>query len=87
MSARVNVVIDLNEHRLRGTRKHGVAAFDFDGTLAIQHTMFPFLLKTHGYFRVALAMLTSTARARTRDELKVATVGKLFKGMSPRSFQ
>jgi len=66
--------------------KRGVAAFDFDGTLASQHTMFPFLLRTQGWYRVARAMLTSMVHARSRDEVKVATVGALFKGMTATRF-
>jgi phosphatidylglycerophosphatase C len=66
--------------------KRGLAAFDFDGTLTTQHTMLPFLLRTHGWFRVARTMLTSIVRAHSRDQLKVATVGALFKGMPAARF-
>ena len=59
-----------------------VAAFDFDGTLCIQHSMVPFLLRTHGWYRVAWTMLKSCIYARSRDELKVVAVGTLFKGMT-----
>jgi phosphatidylglycerophosphatase C len=62
-------------------RKYGVAAFDFDGTLASQHTMYRFLVQTHGWPRFVRTMLMAGFRVRNRDELKVATVGALFKGM------
>lgn len=62
-------------------RRRGVAAFDFDGTLVNRHTMFRFLFRTFGYFRVARTMLTLMSQTRDRDKLKVATVGALFKGM------
>lgn len=62
--------------------KRGVAAFDFDGTLASKHTLLPFLIRTHGLRRVILTMLRSLARERNRDKLKVIVVGTLFKGMA-----
>src|SRR5436190_21340716 len=66
---------------LTGKRKYGVAAFDFDGTLTSQHTMYRFLVQTHGWSQFVRTMLMSGIRVRSRDELKVATVGALFKGM------
>ena len=62
-------------------RKYGVAAFDFDGTLTSQHTMYRFLVQTHGWSRFLRTVMMSGVRVRSRDELKVATVGALFKGM------
>jgi len=61
--------------------KYGVAAFDFDGTLTSQHTMYRFLVQTHGWYRFVRTMLMSGIHVHSRDELKVATVGALFKGM------
>jgi phosphatidylglycerophosphatase C len=77
---------DLADPRLTGQARCGIAAFDFDGTLAAQHTMFPFLVQTHGRSRVIRTMTTSAIRVRSRDQLKVVTVGALFKGMEQARF-
>lgn len=66
-------------------RCQGVAAFDFDGTLARQDTMVPFLAQTHGWPRLALHAALAAPKSRAggtgfRDALKVATVGRLFRG-------
>jgi len=60
----------------------GVAAFEFDGTLARRDTMVPFLLSAAGWPRLTLAALAaSPAYFRGgRDELKLATVARLFRG-------
>jgi phosphatidylglycerophosphatase C len=63
------------------TERPGVAAFDFDGTLARRDTMVPFLLRTHGWHRVVAATGLTCVRIRERDALKVAVVGRLFRGM------
>lgn len=62
--------------------KPGVAAFDFDGTLAHKDTFVPFLLTACGRGRVAVAAAACVGRTRSRDrdELKVALVGRLFRG-------
>ena len=69
----------------------GVAAFDFDGTLSSQDTMMPFLVRTHGWPRIARHALfagptllprNAKPRAGLRDGIKVATVGRLFRGMT-----
>jgi phosphatidylglycerophosphatase C len=64
--------------------KPGVAAFDFDGTLARKDTFVPFLMTACGRSRVALsaAACIGRTRSRDRDELKVALVGRLFRGWS-----
>lgn len=73
-----------------------VAAFDFDGTLTREDTMVPFLPYVKGWPRVVLTAVLSTPSALrntprsqaagwgdwVRDGLKVATVGRLFKGMT-----
>jgi phosphatidylglycerophosphatase C len=59
----------------------GVAAFDFDGTLARRDTMVAFLTRTHGWHRVTLATAACAMRTRERDALKVAAIGRLFRGM------
>jgi len=66
--------------------KPGVAAFDFDGTLARKDTFMPFLMTACGRSRLALAAAACVGRTRSRDrdELKVALVGRLFRGW-PRS--
>lgn len=74
-----------------GTSTQGVAAFDFDGTLARRDTMMPFLVSTHGLPRLAGTAVSSVHRARVpgtslRDGLKVATVGQLFRGMTATEF-
>lgn len=58
----------------------GVAAFDFDGTLSVRDTMVPFLARSCGWHRVALAAAAALPRARDRDALKVAMIGRLFEG-------
>jgi phosphatidylglycerophosphatase C len=60
----------------------GVAAFDFDGTLAVRDTFVPFLVGASGWPRLALAGLRCAHHGvrRGRDEMKVATVARLFKG-------
>ena len=60
----------------------GVAAFDFDGTLARRDTLVPFLRQVRGTARVALAVARAAARTRDRDELKVAAIGHLFQGVA-----
>ncbi len=63
---------------------HGVAAFDFDGTLARHDTLVPFLRGARGTHRVVLAAglaaLGPAGRRRDRDAVKVAAVGRLFRG-------
>ena len=58
---------------------HGVAAFDFDGTLARHDTLVPFLRGARGTHRVVLAAglaaLGPAGRRRDRDAVKVAAVG------------
>lgn len=58
----------------------GVAAFDFDGTLARRDTLVPFLRRACGTPRVALAALRAVGHGRDRDSLKVAVIGHLFRG-------
>ncbi|HEV7761975.1 MAG TPA: HAD-IB family hydrolase [Acidimicrobiales bacterium] len=58
----------------------GVAAFDFDGTLAHKDTFVPFLVSACGRRRMAFAAAACAGRTRDRDELKVALVGRLFRG-------
>jgi phosphatidylglycerophosphatase C len=58
----------------------GVAAFDFDGTLARSDTLVPFLRHACGTGRVVAATARAALGARTRDALKVAAVGRLFRG-------
>jgi phosphatidylglycerophosphatase C len=65
----------------------GVAAFDFDGTLAHRDTMVPFLARTHGWHRVLAATAVTSLRIRERDALKVAVVGRLFRGMAATKLQ
>jgi phosphatidylglycerophosphatase C len=61
----------------------GVAAFDFDGTLARRDTLVPFLRRARGSHRVAAAVgLVALGRTRReRDLLKVAVLARLFRGM------
>lgn len=59
-----------------------VAAFDFDGTLARRDTLVPFLRRVRGTARVATAALRAATRTRDRDELKVAMIGHLFRGVA-----
>lgn len=60
----------------------GVAAFDFDGTLARRDTLVPFLRRVRGSTRVAVAVARAAARTRDRDALKVAAIGHLFQGVA-----
>ena len=64
-----------------GAGRPGLAAFDFDGTLAHRDTLVPFLRGTRGTARVAYALGRAALRARDRDALKVAAIGHLFRGM------
>jgi phosphatidylglycerophosphatase C len=65
----------------------GVAAFDFDGTLSRSDTMVPFLVGCAGWRRVGLAGMASWRHGlRGRDEMKVATVARLFRGWSEDRF-
>lgn len=59
----------------------GLAAFDFDGTLAERDTLVPFLRSQRGLARVLAASALSGLRTRERDALKVAIIGRLFRGM------
>lgn len=59
----------------------GVAAFDFDGTLARRDTLVGFLTYACGWHRVVAATATACLRTRQRDELKVQAIGRLFRGM------
>ena len=59
----------------------GVAAFDFDGTLARRDTLVPFLRQMRGTPRVAGAAALAALRSRDRDALKVAAIGHLFRGV------
>jgi phosphatidylglycerophosphatase C len=80
--------IETHRHARPGTA--GLAAFDFDGTLTGKDTLVPFLVGVHGGHRLATAMLrASVAAARNgvadaeplRDRVKVAAMGRLFRGM------
>lgn len=65
----------------------GVAAFDFDGTLSRRDTMVPFLVGCAGWRRLAIAGAASARHGlRGRDEMKVATVARLFRGWSADRF-
>jgi phosphatidylglycerophosphatase C len=59
----------------------GVAAFDFDGTLARRDTLVPFLRQVRGTPRVLAAAARSAVRFRDRDAFKVAVIGHLFRGV------
>jgi phosphatidylglycerophosphatase C len=63
----------------------GVAAFDFDGTLARRDSLVPFLRRARGTGRVvratAAAALGPAGRRRDRDLLKVAVIARLFRGV------
>jgi phosphatidylglycerophosphatase C len=61
-------------------RRPGVAAFDFDGTLARRDTLVPFLRQACGNRRVALATARAARRSRSRDDLKLALLASLFRG-------
>jgi phosphatidylglycerophosphatase C len=59
----------------------GVAAFDFDGTLARRDALLPFLLRLHGPTRVATAFVRGVARhGLARDRVKVVVLRELFRG-------
>ncbi|HEX8802679.1 MAG TPA: HAD-IB family hydrolase [Acidimicrobiales bacterium] len=58
----------------------GVAAFDFDGTLARHDTLIPFLRHACGERRVALAVARGLLRTRDRDALKLVLLARLFAG-------
>lgn len=58
----------------------GVAAFDCDGTLARHDTLVPFLRHACGTGRVVAATARCLLQVRDRDALKVAAVGRLFRG-------
>lgn len=60
----------------------GVAAFDFDGTLARRDTLVPFLRRARGTARLAAAAGRAALASRDRDRLKLAAVGHLFRGFS-----
>jgi phosphatidylglycerophosphatase C len=70
------------------TDRPGVAAFDFDGTLARRDTMVPFLVAATGWPRLTVAGLRSlrTGVRRGRDEMKLATVARLFRGWTEERF-
>jgi phosphatidylglycerophosphatase C len=59
----------------------GVAAFDFDGTLARRDTLVPFLRQVRGTRRVVVAAARAGVRSRDRDALKVAVIAHLFRGV------
>ena len=63
----------------------GIAAFDFDGTLARRDTLVPFLRRTRGTPRVVLATVRAAlgpaGRTRDRDLLKVGVIARLFRGV------
>jgi phosphatidylglycerophosphatase C len=67
------------DHR-RPSGRPGVAAFDFDGTLARHDTLVPFLRRTRGTARVVAAAGRAALGSRDRDKLKVAAVGRLYRG-------
>lgn len=64
----------------RASALPGVAAFDFDGTLARRDTLLPFLRRACGSHRVARAVARAARRSRDRDVFKVATIEHLFRG-------
>ncbi|HEY8545638.1 MAG TPA: HAD-IB family hydrolase [Acidimicrobiales bacterium] len=70
------------------TDRPGVAAFDFDGTLARQDTMVPFLVAASGWPRLTLAGLRClpTGVRQGRDGMKLATVARLFRGWTEERF-
>jgi phosphatidylglycerophosphatase C len=59
----------------------GVAAFDFDGTLARRDTLVPFLRQIRGTAPVLAAAARAGVRTRDRDAFKVALIGHLFRGV------
>lgn len=62
----------------------GIAAFDFDGTLAERDTLLPFLAHAHGRARLALA-LAAQARTYRRDQdaAKADLLRRLVTGDDP----
>ena len=64
----------------RPVTRPGVAAFDFDGTLARRDTLVPFLRQACGNGRLLLATALCAGRARNRDDLKLALLARLFRG-------
>jgi phosphatidylglycerophosphatase C len=68
------------------TGKPGVAAFDFDGTLAREDTFVPFLRYACGNRRTALAAATAARTTRDRDALKLACLQTLFRGWAQARF-
>jgi len=65
----------------------GVAAFDFDGTLAHTDTLVPFLRLACGDGRVAMAAARAAPTARNRDQLKLALLARLFRGRGDADLQ
>jgi phosphatidylglycerophosphatase C len=65
-----------------GLARPGLAAFDFDGTLARRDTLVPFLRHACGTPRVVVATARAALRARDRDTLKVGAIRHLFRGRS-----
>jgi phosphatidylglycerophosphatase C len=63
----------------------GIAAFDFDGTLARRDTLVPFLRRARGTWRLVGATIGAAlgpaGRRRDRDLLKIAVIGRLFRGV------
>lgn len=68
------------------TARPGVAAFDFDGTLARADTFVPFLRHACGNRRTALAAAAAARTTRDRDALKLAVLTTLFRGWSEARF-
>lgn len=68
------------------TDRPGVAAFDFDGTLAREDTFVPFLRHACGNRRVALAAASAARSTRDRDALKLACLQTLFRGWAEARF-
>jgi phosphatidylglycerophosphatase C len=68
------------------TTRPGVAAFDFDGTLAREDTFVPFLRYACGNRRTALAAAAAARTTRDRDALKLAVLTTLFRGWSQARF-
>jgi phosphatidylglycerophosphatase C len=62
------------------TDRPGVAAFDFDGTLAREDTFVPFLRHACGNRRTVLAAAAAARTTRDRDALKLACLQALFRG-------
>jgi phosphatidylglycerophosphatase C len=68
------------------TARPGVAAFDFDGTLAREDTFVPFLRHACGNRRTALAAAAAARSTRDRDDLKLAVLTTLFRGWGQARF-